>query len=138
MDRPLAGLEATVRERICRICTDRTLTDRTSEGQCALEEPSNCALFRLFPQVVQAIESVTSEDIHQYIEAIRRNVCAVCADRASGGSCDIRAQARCALDACLPLVVDTVKMAIGKTFDKSRMQPAGGPLGIRPNPQISL
>jgi hypothetical protein len=133
MDRPLAGLEAIVRNRICRVCTDRTV-----EGQCALEEPSNCALFRLFPQVVQAIQSVTSHDIHPYIEAIRRNVCAVCAGRASGGSCEIREPFRCSLDAYLSLVVETIGVAIGKTIDKSRLQPAGGPLGIRPNPQIPL
>ena len=53
MDRSLVELESIVRNRICKVCTERTV-----DGQCGLEEPSNCALFRLFPQVAQAIQSV--------------------------------------------------------------------------------
>ena len=76
MERSLVELESIVRNRICNVCTERTV-----DGQCGLEEPSDCALFRLFPQVAQAIQSVHSDDIQQYIDAIRRNVCAVCADQ---------------------------------------------------------
>src|ERR1022692_742372 len=67
MDRSLAELEVLVRNRICSVCTERTVA-----GQCGLEPPSSCALFRLFPQVAQAIQSVRSDDIEQYIEAIDR------------------------------------------------------------------
>src|SRR5665647_2002553 len=94
MDRSFDELEAIVRNRICSVCTERT-----TEGQCDLESPSSCALFRLFPQVVQAIQSVDSNDIHQYIEAIRRNVCSVCQEQARDGSCEVRQQVQCALDA---------------------------------------
>jgi hypothetical protein len=116
MDRNLAELEAIVRNRICHVCTSRT-----EEGECGLEEPSSCALFRLFPQVAQAIQSVQSDDIRQYIEAIRRNVCTVCQDRASDGSCEARQQVRCSLDAYLLLVVDAIEEATGRTFDRSRI-----------------
>jgi hypothetical protein len=133
MNRSAEELEAIVRNRICGVCTDRT-----SDGECALEEPSSCALFRLFPQVAQAIQSVNSDDIHQYIEAIRKNVCSVCADEASDGSCEKREEVRCSLDAYLLLVVDAIEEATGKTFDKSHIHPSGAPIGIRPNPQISL
>jgi hypothetical protein len=108
------------------------------DGQCALEEPSNCALFRLFPQVAQAIQSVTSDEIQPYIEAIRHNVCSVCAEELSDGSCETREEVRCSLDAYLLLVVDAIEEATGKTFDKSRIPSAGGPIKIRPNPQVSL
>src|ERR1017187_7990483 len=70
MDRSLDELEAIVRNRICSVCTERT-----TGGECGLEDASSCALFRLFPQVAQAIQSVDSNDIHQYIDAIRSNVC---------------------------------------------------------------
>src|ERR1035441_2312966 len=113
MDRSFEELEAIVRNRICGVCTERT-----TDGQCGLEEPSSCALFRLFPQVAQAIQSVKSDDIHQYIEAIRRNVCSVCSEQASDGSCETRQEVRCALDAYLLLVVDAIEEATGKTFDK--------------------
>ena len=124
MDRSLAELEAIVRNRICNVCTSRTV-----DGECGLEEPSSCALFRLFPEVAQAIQSVRSDDIHEYIDAIRRNVCTVCRDRASDGSCEARQQVQCSLDAYLLLVVDAIEEATGKTFDKSGMCEVGvGPV----------
>jgi hypothetical protein len=133
MDRSLQELEAIVRNRICRVCTSRTIS-----GDCGLEEPSSCALFHLFPQVAAAIQSVHSNDIHQYIEAIRGQVCSVCADRAADGSCETRQQVQCALDAYLLLVVDAIEEATGRTFDKSKLNLTGGPIQMRPNPQMQL
>jgi hypothetical protein len=131
MDRSLAELDATVRNRICKVCTERS-----ADGQCGLEEPSRCALFRLFPRVVQAIQSVKSDDIHQYIGAIRRNVCLVCEQQAPDGSCQPRQQVRCALDAYLLLVVDAIEEATGKAFNQKRAGPMGAPGRSRLNPQL--
>ena len=133
MDRSFDELEAIVRNRICSVCTERT-----TEGQCGLESPSSCALFRLFPQVAQAIQSVASDDIRQYIDAIRRNVCTVCEEQARDGSCEVRQQVQCSLDAYLLLVVDAIEEATGKTFDKSSIHrlPAGS--GVVQGPQIRL
>jgi len=133
MSQSAADVEAIVRKRVCGICSDRTVN-----GECGLEEPSECALFRLFPQVAEAILSVSSDDIGQYIDAIRQKVCSVCVDEAADGSCDKRHEVRCALDAYLLLVVDAIEEATGKTFDKGRLHPAGIPIGIRPNPQIAV
>jgi hypothetical protein len=130
MDRSLVEVEAIVRNRICKVCTERTV-----DGNCGLEQPSTCALFRLFPQVAQAIQSTTSNDIQQYIDAIRQNVCTVCADHAADGSCETRQQVQCALDAYLLLVVDAIEEATGKTFEKQHIGSAGAPIGVRPNPQ---
>jgi len=117
MERSLVELEAIVRNRICGVCTERTV-----DGDCGLEEPGSCALFRLFPEVAKAILSVKSNDINQYIEAIRANVCTVCNDRANDGSCETRQQVRCALDAYLIPVVDAIEEATGVSFDKSSVQ----------------
>ena len=133
MDRSLVELESIVRNRICKVCTERTV-----DGQCGLEEPSNCALFRLFPQVAQAIQSVKSDDIQLYIDAIRRNVCAVCADQARDGSCEPRQQVQCALDAYLLLVVDAIEEATGKTFNKQGLGSPGAGFTGRPGPQVQL
>jgi hypothetical protein len=133
MDRSLAELEAIVRNRICQVCTDRT-----SDGECGLETPSSCALFRLFPQVAQAVQSVNSDDIQPYIEAIRAGVCSVCQDQAADGSCETRHQVRCALDAYLLLVVDAIEEATGKTFDKTNIHPSFAGSVARPGPQIRL
>jgi len=121
MDRSLVELESIVRNRICSVCTERTV-----DGQCGLEEPSSCALFRLFPQVAHAIQSVQSDDIQQYLDAIRRDVCSVCTERASDESCETRQQVRCSLDAYLLLVVDAIEEATGKTFNKQGLGGAGG------------
>ena len=133
MDRSVEEIEAIVRNRICRVCTERT-----TEGQCGLESPSHCALFRLFPQVAQAIQSVKSDDIHQYIEAIRRNVCSVCQEQARDGSCEVRQQVQCALDVYLLLVVDAIEEATGKTFDKTGMDTLTAGPAAHPEPQIRL
>ena len=114
----LAQLEAVTRNRICKVCTERTVN-----GECGLEEPSSCALFRLFPEVAGAIQSVASNDIHEYIAAIRHGVCSVCAEQASDGSCETRQQVRCALDAYLLLVVDAIEEATGKIFDRRGLAP---------------
>jgi hypothetical protein len=133
MDRSFDELEAIVRNRICSVCTERT-----TGGECGLEEDSSCALFRLFPQVAQAIQSVDSNDIHQYIDAIRSNVCSVCQEQARDGSCEVRQQVQCALDAYLVLVVEAIEEATGRIFDKTTIctLPAG-PVA-RPGPQIRL
>lgn len=130
MTRSLAELESIVRNRICKLCTERT-----NEGECGLEEPSNCALFRLFPQVALAIQSVESDEIGPYIEAIRRNVCSVCSDQAADGSCETRQMVRCALDAYLLLVVKAIEEATGKTFDTNGL--VGGST-VSLGPQLQL
>jgi hypothetical protein len=131
MDRTLVELEAIVRNRICRVCSDRT-----ADGQCGLEEASGCALFRLFPQVALAIQSVESDDIRQYIEAIRGSVCSVCSDQGSDGSCEKRREVRCALDAYLVPVVDAIEECTGKTFDRKGIGPMGSGSAAGQNPQI--
>ena len=133
MDHSLEELEAIVRNRICGVCTERT-----AGGECGLEIPASCALFRLFPQVAQAIQAVKSDDIHQYIDAIRRNVCTVCEEQARDGSCEMRQQVQCSLDAYLLLVVDAIEEATARTFDKTglRTLPAGP--AVHPGPHIRL
>jgi hypothetical protein len=133
MERSLVELESIVRNRICKVCTERNV-----DGQCGLEEPSHCALFRLFPQVAQAIQSVKSDDIQPYIDAIRRNVCAVCTGQAHDGSCETRQQVQCSLDAYLLLVVDAIEEATGKTFNKQGLGAASAGFIGHSEPQICL
>jgi len=113
MDRSQAEIEALVRSRICGVCSDRKM-----DGTCGLDEPSQCALFRLFPQVAQAICSTQSDNLEDYINAIRRHVCAVCTEQESDGSCGLRQQVQCALDAYLLLVVETIEEATSKKFGR--------------------
>jgi hypothetical protein len=129
MDPSLADLEAIVRRKICGVCSDRTM-----DGECGLEQPSNCALFALFPQVARAIQSTQSNDIQDYIQAIRAGVCSVCEKQAKDGSCETRHQVQCALDAYLVLVVDAIEEATGNKFDRSSLQAQGPLLRVQSGP----
>jgi hypothetical protein len=116
MARNLEELEAIVRERICRVCTERTV-----DNACGLEDPSTCALFRLFPQVARAVQTVQSDDIRDYIQAIRAQVCSTCSEQDSDGECESRKQVRCALDAYLIPVIDAIEESTGRSFDRSEL-----------------
>ena len=119
MMRTLPELEAILRKRICGVCSDRS-----AEGECGREKPADCALFRLLPEVVSAIRSVDSNDIRDYIAAIRRGVCSVCVLERPDGSCQERQEVQCALDAYLLLVVDAIEEATGKKFDRGYLMDA--------------
>ena len=127
MQRSVAELESIVRDRICRVCTDRNVS-----GECGLEEPSSCILFQLFPQVASAIESVHSVDICDYIDAIRRNVCSICTHQDSDGHCESRQQVQCVLDAYLLLIVDAIEEATGQQFDRKDLKTGAGETGLIP------
>jgi hypothetical protein len=116
MSLTLEELEAVVRNRICSVCTDRTV-----DGKCGLEEPEGCALFRLFPEVAKAIQATNSDQIGDYIDAIRQTVCSACNERAADGTCEVREQVRCALDAYLLLIVEIIEEATGKTLSRERL-----------------
>ena len=136
MGRSLAELESIIRQRICRVCTSRTLN-----GDCGLEDSTSCALFELLPQVAQAVQSVESDDIQVYVDAIRRQVCSICSDQDASGHCETRQQVQCALDAYLVLVVEAIEEATGKTFDRKNIRSAGGALSgpgplTRLSPQV--
>jgi len=113
MERSLEELERIVRDQICRVCSDRK-----EDGSCGLEEPATCALFRLFPQVARAIQSTHSDDIRDYVRAIREQVCTICQQQALDGTCETRESVACALDAYLLLVVDAIEEATGRKFER--------------------
>ena len=129
MARTLEELEAVIRERICNVCTERTVN-----GDCGLENPSSCALFRLFPQVARAVQTTHSDDIRDYIRAIREQVCSICSEQTPEGECESRRQVNCSLDAYLLPIVDAIEESTGRDFDRTVLggltqfgtQPVGG------------
>ncbi len=116
MERSLEELETIIRDQVCHVCSDRK-----NDGTCGLEEPGRCALFRMFPQVARAVQSTHSDDIRDYVQAIRDQVCTVCQEQAADGSCETRENVACALDAYLLLIVDAIEEATGRKFER----PAG-------------
>lgn len=126
MNSNLMELEKIVRDRICVVCSDRN-----QDGACGREEPESCALFRLFPEVARAIFATQSDDIRDYVDAIRRTVCSVCVEEHADGSCNEREQVRCALDAYLIPIVDAIEEATGKQFDRSLLDRQSAPVTVR-------
>jgi hypothetical protein len=123
MERSLEELERIVRDQICRVCSDRK-----EDGSCGLEEPETCALFRLFPQVARAIQTTHSDDIRDYVRAIREQVCTICQQQALDGTCETRETVACALDAYLLLVVDAIEEATGRKFERPPDFSSSGPV----------
>lgn len=111
----LDQLEAAVRNRICSICTERTV-----EGLCGQGEPERCSLFALFPQVAQAILATKADDLQPYIDAIHEHVCSVCVDQRLDGTCPQRDQRQCALDTLMPQVVEAMEEALGRPLRQAR------------------
>jgi len=113
MERSLEELETIIRNQVCHVCSDRK-----DDGSCGLEEPGRCALFRMFPQVARAVQSTHSDDIRDYVQAIREQVCSLCEEQAADGSCETRENVACALDAYLLLIVDAIEEATGRKFER--------------------
>jgi hypothetical protein len=114
MERSLDELEQIVRDTVCRVCSDRNI-----DGSCGLEGPGQCALFRLFPQVARAVQTTRSDDIRDYVKAIRDQVCSICEKQAADGTCKTRENVACALDAYLLLIVDAIEKATGRKFNRT-------------------
>jgi hypothetical protein len=114
----LEQFEAAVRSQICSICAKRT-----AEGLCGDQEPERCSLFALFPLVAQAILATDSDDLQPYIDAIHEHVCSVCIDQRLDGTCPQRDQRQCALDACMPQVVQAMEEALGRPLRSERATP---------------
>jgi hypothetical protein len=127
VQKSLEEVEAIVREKICSVCSDRTV-----DGDCGLENRSDCSLFEKFPHVAKAILSVSSDKLEDYIQAVRDQVCSTCERQADDDSCQFRDEVRCALNAYLLLIVDTIEEASGKTFDRTHVPPLGGGSTVRP------
>ncbi len=113
MERSLEELEKIVQATVCGVCTARD-----NEGACGLEDPGSCALFRLFSQVARAIQATHSDDIRDYVQAIREQVCSICRMQDADGHCEIREKVECALDAYLLLIVDAIEEATGRKFQR--------------------
>lgn len=120
MQPTLEELESAVRAKICAVCSDRD-----DKGGCGLGEPSACALFRLFPYVARAIQTTNSDDIRDYIAAIRGGVCSACWDRRTDGTCEAREQVRCALDAYLIPITEVIEEATGRKLAATSLAPRG-------------
>jgi len=112
----LAMLEEILRRRICSICVDRNV-----DGTCSISEREECALFDRFPRIIHAVSQVQSDNMDDYITAIREYVCVDCHNQRLDGSCSLREEVRCVLDRYLILIVGAIEEVKGVTLKQGRL-----------------
>lgn len=98
-------LEKRLQEVICPHCIERDV-----HQQCRLwPRPAECPMLLHLQRVVAIAEAIDSDQMSDYLEPVRKNVCAACENVFSPtGACALRDQGHCALDAYLPLILEVI------------------------------
>ena len=96
-----------IRRHVCGVCLDQA-----DDGSCGLTRRV-CALEMHLPALVNALVSVRSDRMDEYVAAIEAQVCSHCPEQNAQGRCRLRDAACCALSSYLPLVVDAVEEVHG-------------------------
>jgi hypothetical protein len=98
---------AAIRAKACAACLDVG-----DDGSCGLRSRL-CALAAHLPLIVEAIASVQSGRMDEYVEAIEARVCRQCHEQDAQGRCRLRDSGECDLYTYLPLVVDAIEEVKG-------------------------
>lgn len=93
-----------VQDKICRKCIDGD-----GRGNCRLPAGQPCALQEFLPQIVDTVTTTRSDRFEDYVKALRKNVCAECAEQSADGVCLRRNVVECALDRYYGHVLDVVE-----------------------------
>ena len=93
-----------IRYRVCGVCTERTV-----EGTCGLSWGATCPIEMYLPKIVETVHGVSSDKMADYVEALRKNVCAQCPNQGTDGKCPFRRMANCVLDRYFALIVDAIE-----------------------------
>ena len=123
-------LEEALQRTICSVCIDRNV-----DGTCSLNARHECALFERFPRIAQAILRVQSNNVNDYITAIREDVCHDCVNQDEAGFCRVRDEVRCVLDRYLLLIIDVIEgarepiVSRGRPFSKWRVEGGSSVIG---------
>lgn len=95
-----------VQQRVCTKCIDG---DRY--GECQLPLQFKCALKENFPKVVHVVQTTKSENILDYIAALRLSVCSKCPEQTANGTCYVRNLLDCPLDHYFPIIIEAIEGA---------------------------
>lgn len=103
-----AIIEERLRASLCPRCARYT-----SAHGCSLPETRKCAIFGNLPEIINVVRRTHSWRIDPYADTLRLRVCAVCRHEDDHGSCPMRENLDCALDAYFPLIVDEIEAVLG-------------------------
>lgn len=93
-----------IRQNICSICADSN--DR---GKCTLNDEEVCALETYLPRIVDIVHSIDSQELQDYVDALRKEICSECRAQEDNGYCYLREDVNCSLDRYFPLIVETIQ-----------------------------
>jgi hypothetical protein len=96
-----------IRLNVCPVCLDAVMAGNKFV-RCGLPAGRKCPVEVYLPQVIDVVESVDSWLIEDYVELLRKKVCAVCKN-SDGDFCALRLQADCALDRYFMLVAEAIQ-----------------------------
>ena len=94
---------AAIQRRVCTVCMDQK-----DDGSCGLRG-RQCAIEKHLPGVVEAVASIESDHMDDYIAALESQVCGQCSEQDTAGRCGLREKGDCALHAYLALVVEAIQ-----------------------------
>lgn len=104
MKQDLQELDRRLKEIICPVCVERGPT-----GTCNLSDLEQCPITLHLPGLVEVVRSVHSDQMEDYLEKVRQDICPTCQSALSPiGQCDVRNAGHCALDAYLLLIVQII------------------------------
>ncbi len=92
-----------VQKKVCVKCIDG---DR--QGNCRLSPQFDCALKKYFSNVVHVCQTTHSDNVLDYVTALRREVCAHCQEQSADGRCYVRNMLDCPLDRYFPLIIGAI------------------------------
>jgi hypothetical protein len=93
-----------IKEKVCSICVDSN-----ENGQCKMTDEEFCAVELNINKIVAAVNSVESDRIEDYYEALHDYVCISCKNETDDGYCKLRNDVNCALDRYFPHIVETIR-----------------------------
>ena len=93
-----------IQDRVCRKCIDGD-----GLGNCRLALDQSCAVQEFLPQIVQSVLSIRSDRYDDYVDALRKNVCAQCQEQSHEGICLRRNSVECALDRYYGLILQVIE-----------------------------
>ena len=100
----LQELDRRLKERICPICIERG-----PKETCNLWDLKECPITLHLPRLVEMVRSVHSNQMEDYVQKIRQDICTTCESALSPlGQCDVRDAGHCSLDAYALLVVQII------------------------------
>lgn len=103
----MAAYEEAIRTKVCAHCIDRT-----GRGMCGTGQWTDCAINRYMPDIINVVNAVRSDSLHDYVLALHHVICASCKENPNG-VCALRNSSDCALDRYFPLVVQAIEEVNG-------------------------